>query len=732
MRLVFSARLSVAVCFMLFLISTTLRADIHGLITDPSGAPVAGAQVYLLGGPARTAVTDSTGQYRFKDIAKGHYTIVAGATGLAGKPVTLDYSGSDQTMNVPLTIAAVAETVSVTAQRTELPAASVAESTTVITRADIEAMHAENAEEALRLAPGLVVSQTLDRGNVGSIFARGANSNMNLVLVDGVQVNDFGGVYNFANLPAENIERIEIVRGPQSALYGSNAVGAVIQIITRHNDGGAQLHGAVEGGTFGYVKGSVGAGVTLGKFSVDAEAMHLSSDGSVPNGDYRNEDASLKASYDVTANSRFTYAMSADADESGAPGPYGSNPIHAYSGLDLISRSKENAYRHAFRYDFVAGKVHQQFNGALHDEIYYYASPYGTSKTTNRRGDFSSQTEIALRPNDSLVAGFEYQHESTTNSFLTDPKGNIFPVLRNELGYFVENRYQYAGRFFLNAGFRFEDVRTDAMPAVLYGGPARAATQVFSPNPKLSAAWLPRAGGSTRLHGSVGTGLRAPNGFELAFTNNPNLKPERTTSFDIGVEQNAWGRRVTLDATYFYNRFHDLIVTLGSTQAGLSQWQSDNLSNARSQGLELSGAFRPTRSLRIAGHYTYNPTDVLPLDGSSQAPTPFLLGQELIRRPAHNAAYDITWNHQRLTLSTSAFFRSSVLDVEPSYGAGGGIFTNPGYVRADAGVEFALSRALAIYGRLRNLNDARYEEVYGYPSERRNFFVGMKFNLSRK
>src|ERR1035438_9260943 len=115
MRLFFSARLRVCVS-LLFLCSPILRADIHGRITDPSGAPVAGARVYLLGGPERTAVTDSAGQYRFKDVAKGRYNIVAGATGLSGKPVALDYSGGDQTVNVPLAIAAIAETVNVTAQ----------------------------------------------------------------------------------------------------------------------------------------------------------------------------------------------------------------------------------------------------------------------------------------------------------------------------------------------------------------------------------------------------------------------------------------------------------------------------------------------------------------------------------------------------------------------------------------------------------------------------------------
>ncbi|SRR5579871_620620 len=730
MRLV-SARLFVSV-FLLFL-SSHLHADVFGAVSDPHGKPVAGAKIVLMGHTAVLgAFSDAKGEYRVKNVPNGHFSLFADAPGLAAAPRALDYSGTDTKEDFQLQVVAKAETVNVTAQRTEVAASSVADSSTIITRQEIEAIHAENAEEALRLAPGLVVSQTLDRGNVGSVFARGANSNMTLVMIDGVQVNDFGGGVNLANLPANNIERIEVIRGPQSALYGTNAIGAIIQIVTRQNEGGVQLHGSFEGGTFGYYKGAAGAGFTAGKLSLDVEAAHESSAGAVPNGDYRNEDVSLSASYQVSANSRFTYRMNADGNESGAPGPYGSNPIGAFPGLDLISRSKENVYGHAFRYEFQKGRVNQQFTGGWHDEIYDFVSPYGPSRTTNRRGDFASITEIALNPHDALVAGVEYQHESTTNSFLTDPGGNIFPVLRNEFGFFVENRYQYQGRFFLNTGFRFEDVHTDAMPAVEFGGPARPAATVLSPNPKVSAAWLPKPASNTRLHGSAGTGLRAPNGFELAFTNNPNLKPERTTGFDLGVEQSMWNKRATFDVTYFYNHFHDLIVTLGPSQANLSKWQSDNLANARSQGVEFTYAVRPVRSLRVAGHYTYNATDTLALSGSSLAAPPFKVGQPLIRRPAHNAAYDITWTHGRLTLDTTAFFRASVLDIEPNYGASGGLFTNPGFARADAGAEYAVWSNVSIYGRVRNLNDARYEEVFGYPSERRNFFLGLKFNVGRK
>jgi len=541
-----------------------------------------------------------------------------------------------------------------------------------------------------------------------------------------VRINDFGGGCNggcnWANIPAENIERIEVVRGPQSALYGANAIGAVIQIFTRTNDGVPKFHGLAEGGSFGYAKGAFGGGGKIGNLTVNADLLRIDSNGVVANGDYRNESASLNVAYDIAKNMRFRYTFGADADESGAPGPYGSNPIGAFPGIDTVSRSKDNSYRHGFSFDALWGRVRQHFEGGIYDDIFNFYSPYPPALTTNFRGTFASQTEIPLTAADSLVAGVEYQHESTTNSYITGA------IDRNEMGYFLENRYQYNGRFFLNTGIRVEDVRTGPLT-----DPARAATSVLSPNPKLSTAFLPVAGGSTKLHGSVGTGLRPPDGFELAFTNNPHLLPERTTSFDVGVEQSFWSKRVVLDATYFYNHFHDLIVTLGPTQQGLSVWQSDNLANSRSQGVEFGYALRLTRALHVSGFYTWNPTRVLALNGTgNQAPPNFEVGQSLIRRPENAAAYDITWHRGRITVDTSAVFRGNVLDIEPNYGASGGLFNNPGYTRADLGVEIAMTREVAIYGRLRNFTDDRYEEVYGYPSPRRNFIAGLKFNLQKR
>jgi outer membrane cobalamin receptor len=588
-------------------------------------------------------------------------------------------------------------------------------------------MHAENVEEALRFVPGLTVNQTGSRGNVGSLFARGGNSNMNLVLVDGVPVNQFGGVYNFANLPVENVERIEVVRGPQSALYGANAIGAVIQIITRQPSATPEAHGFAEGGSFGTARGGFGGSGRWGRLGANLDVARLDTNGIAPNDDFRNESASLALSYDIGASARLSYHFSADAAAGGGAGAFFFNPARA----NRVNRDQENTYLNGLELEMRAGRVRQRFSAGFYNQIFNFYSAFGASRTTNFRGQFTSLTEIPLAAGHTLAAGFEFQHETVRNSFLNDSTGNGIPVDRDNYGTFVEYRFEHGGRWFANAGVRLEDVRTTSLPAIQYGtGGPRAEATILSANPKLSFGFLPKAGGSTKLHASTGTGLRAPDGYELAFSSNPKLKPERTTSFDLGVEQSFWRRRVTADLTYFYNRFHDLIVSLGPTQKGLSRWSSDNLANSRAQGLEFTLAVRPTSSLRISGNYTWLPTRLLGLDGApDQTLAFFRVGQQLLRRPEHSAAYAMVWKRGRVTVDTAAFFRSSALDVDPTFGASGGIFRNSGWVRPDAGVEVALSRDVAIYGRLRNFTDEKYMEVYGFQSLRRNFVAGMKFRL---
>jgi outer membrane receptor protein involved in Fe transport len=283
----------------------------------------------------------------------------------------------------------------------------------------------------------------------------------------------------------------------------------------------------------------------------------------------------------------------------------------------------------------------------------------------------------------------------------------------------------------VSAGIRFDDLRTHSIPPDAWGSrPAIPASTVLKANPRVSAAYVAQDSGSgvfsgTRFHGSFGTGIRPPDGFELAFTNNPRLKPEKSVSFDAGIEQRLLANRAVLDFTYYLNRFEDQIVTLGGALKNLSSYTSDNLKNSRAQGIEISFKAHPKQSLEFGGEYTFLDSSILALDGSSSANAPYQVGQQLLRRPRHSAGYNISWRHKALTLSTNGYIRGAILDVEPANGYP--FYPNKGYTRADAGFSYRLPHGLEIYGKLNNFLNQKYEEVLGYPALRLNFMAGMKF-----
>ena len=373
---------------------------------------------------------------------------------------------------------------------------------------------------------------------------------------------------------------------------------------------------------------------------------------------------------------------------------------------------------------------------------YLFISPFGDSFSNNLRAVLNTRSEITVSSKDFLVGGFEYNREQIKNTFIADASSAPFLLPRTSLAYFAENRWSPGSRWFLTTGVRVDDIRTKQLPPDGFGArPLLAASSVVKVNPRISVAYLPHQPGSgaelgaTRLHGSFGTGIRAPSGFELAFTNNPRLKPERSVSFDSGVEQRLFHDRAVLDATYFYNRFKDQIVVLGGSLTNLSTFISANLGNARAQGMEISLRVQPTRSLQVEGEYTLLSTSILALDGASLALSPFHVGQPLVRRPKNSGFYNLTWRHRSLTLNTSAYIRGAVLDVEPNDGLFACtfglpcLFNNKGYINAGAGFSYALPRGFGIYGRLNNFLNQKYEESLGFPASHLNFLAGVRFSF---
>ena len=746
---------------LMVLAPTAARAaTIKGTVLDPSGRAVANAQVSLL--QSLTVLderqTDAKGEYEFAGVARGSYRLVANAPGFAASPVDVAVR-EDQTASVDLHLAlsAVQQQVVVSASLEGSLAPQLGSSVSTISGQEIDDRGAQNITDVLRGVPGVALDDTGRRGGVTGMFIRGGDSNYNLVMVDSIQLNEFGGDFDFAPLPADGVDHIEVTRGAESALFGSNAVTGIVNIVTRRGEGSPHLDFQAEGGNFTtrrFVTG--GSGLTHG-LSWAYDLSRLDTGGTVQNDNYRNQSAILSLAYGRSERRRLDLHFFGNANDAGAPGPYGSDPDDLYYApiypggpsnyqLGLTTRDKQNM----FGYE---GSYFEQFtpsfrlvgtvSAATND--YYFISPPalgGDSYSNSLRAVGNVRGEVTLSNKDLLVAGFEYNREEFENTYAADENNTPFVLPRGTFAYFVENRWSPSSRLFVNAGLRVDDLRTGSLPPGDYGArPLISASAITKVNPRASVAYLARETdsgswlGTTRLHASFGTGIRAPDGLELAFTDNPHLKPEKSISFDSGVEQRFFNSRTLLDLTYFYNKFDDQIVTLGGSLTNLSTFVSDNLGNSRAQGLEASFRLRPIGWLEVSGEYTLLGTAILALDGSSLVQAPFHVGQELYRRPENSGGFNLTWQRRRLTLNANAYLRGQTLDLEPNDGVFACelglrcLFPDAGYAVLNGGFSYRVVRGLEIYGHLNNLLDKKYEEVLGYPALPLNFLAGLKFTF---
>jgi outer membrane receptor protein involved in Fe transport len=262
-----------------------------------------------------------------------------------------------------------------------------------------------------------------------------------------------------------------------------------------------------------------------------------------------------------------------------------------------------------------------------------------------------------------------------------------------------------------------------------------AADNVVSVNPKVAGAYYVSTarGAETKVRAAAGTGIRPPDGFELAFTDNPSLKPERSRSVEAGIDQAFASGRGLIEATWFKNTFDDLIIAVGKFVES-SRYRTDNISNARAQGLELATTIRTRVSgldLQSRVGYTFLDSEILAVDGTAAAPSPFTVGQPLLNRPRHQWSIDASVARSRFTAWTRGGGRGRVLAVEPSYGTFGGLFDAAGYGVWNAGASWQFSRHLDLFGRIENLFDRGYEEVYGYPALGRGVLAGVRVAASR-
>ncbi|HXG67837.1 MAG TPA: TonB-dependent receptor, partial [Blastocatellia bacterium] len=691
------------------------------------------------------------------------------ATGFAQQEkITVNVrEGQTETITVALVVAAISDHVVVTATRTETPLAELGGSVAVITSNELERANQTLVSEPLRLVPGLVVAQTAGRGGITSIFVRGGESDYNKVLIDGVPVNSAGGAYDFAALTPENLDRIEVARGPRSALFGSDAMTSVIQLVTRRGvTATPELELTGEGGSFGFHRETARLSGLAGWFDYSASFGYQDTDSRFENNDYTNRSASANLGFRLAPKADLRVTSRWNNNELGVPGPTG------VQFADPDQRQKRRDIALAAAFDFRATSRWQQTARYVYSEFDSFSfDPAAQDLTQPERpplppGSFADfafdfrehqkragvhyQSIFAIASGNLITAGLDFEHESAV---FTDSFSRVAPT-RNNLGLYLQDQAAWRERLFVTAGVRLErnsgDVPADLRATLeMLGSPVPAGDVGFgySANPKVAASFLARrhsegaAFGATRLKASFGTGIKeaslveafSPNVF---FLGNPALDPERAVSYDAGIEQEFAGRRASLELNYFDNRFRDVIafvfdpVTFGPVALPDGRLTNFvNLERATARGIELIGAARPLLRLRVAASYTFTRSRVERDDKLFNSE----VGLWLLRRPRHSGAFEVSWLDSRFDLTLDGSLVGRRRDTDPVSGLrfdfSGRPFFVDGYAKLNAAGSLRVTQNLTAFARVENLLNQDYEEVLGFPAYRLNFSAGLRLRV---
>ncbi len=608
----------------------------------------------------------------------------------------------------------------VVANRAAQPLDTVGQSVTVLTAPRIEADQEVVIADILARTPGVNVARNGGVGGVTSLFIRGADADQTLVLVDGVQINDPSapaGGFDFANLLVGDVSRIEVLRGQQSTLYGSQAIGGVVNIVTADPTRPLQGDAQIEGGSYGtgYAKAGLG-GVdgpwswrvaahtytTTGVSAFDQKLGGKEADG------YRNQGLSGRLGYafspDVSLDLRGLYVQARDKLDGF------STPTFSFGDDSEYSATRESIAYAGLNFALLDGRLKNRIAGqyTLTQRNSYDPADAPVTRTFDGRGTNARveyQGTYALAKGWTGVFGAQSQRESITTSspafdFPGTPPTKADATTNSGYGQLQAEPIHGLN---LTGGLRYDDHST-------FGGHTVG---------QVSGAWALN-GGATLLRASWGQGFKAPTVYQLYSPyGNTALRPERSDGFDAGVEQRFWDGRVDLQATYFNRDTRNLIDFAFCPSKATPLCASgrfgyyDNIDRAKAQGVELSGAVHPLAGLDLTANYTY-------LDDKNRSPG-FDYGKDLARRPrdAANGEASYVWPF-RLTTAVAVRYAGS------SFSDAGNAARLKSYTLVDLRAAYPLGHGVELYGRVENLFDKAYETVFQYGNPGRAGYVGVR------
>ncbi len=746
-------------------------AQLKGTLLDASGGGVGGVQVVAqLVGDSRAhlwkATSTTDGEYALT-LPPGKYRVVFQRAPFVTREFDLDLvSGPARVVDLKLELERVSSSVVVTAEAEPLQIQQTTALVAVVAREEIDARRSVTLPDALLYAPGISIGRTGSEGGTSSIFLNGGNSSYTKVLADGTPVNEPGNAVDFSNFALDNVDKVEVVHGAESAIYGTDAVAGVIQIITHR--GTTLIPEAsifAEGGTFGTGRGGAQLSGLLGRFDYSGAASYFSTDGPDDQNRFLNRTISGNFGFRLGEDNQIRVTLRNNSSSAQTPGQTLLQPAN------LDAHTDYHFFSAGARWNFATGKHwHHQMSGAEsynHEFIanpvqsFYATDPFAfcpqdpaspdsvataefcdftfTLKNNYNRASVNAQSSYLL-PNFTATAGYQYEVENATLESLTQisfmPPAFAFvgPHLRrNNQGGFLDFRYSPHPRATLSFGARAE-------ANAVFG------TRVV-PRVGASLALLQGRGfwGETRLRAFYGEGIKEPrfdqtNSSFVCFPGNPTLKPESSKTWSVGLEQRLAGEQAKVSANYFSNQFYNLVsFTSCSIFAPCIAPQPDgcaddfwgsyfNTDKARARGVNLQAEFAPKRWLRLTGNYTYDDSRVLI---SPNATDPALLpGNRLLRRPVNSGSLTINSNWRNVNLLVAGYFSGQrtdsdflFLDLPPR---------TPGYARFDLAASYNLGRRVTPYVRVVNLGDKFYQDALGYPALGREVRLGMNYRFGGK
>ena len=753
LRTAFVSLLVFAVSIILQAQSNSPDAHLSGTLIDASGGGVGGVQVTarLEGQPnAQTwsAVSTPAGEYSLAVPAGRCHVRFLRPPFISRDFVVELAAGESRSLSFRLDLERLSSSVIVTAQAEPILAQETSASVTVITRDEIDNRQSTTLPELLLYSQGIAIGRTGPEGGATSVFLDGGNSNFTKVLVDGTTVNEPGNAVDFSNFSLDNIDKVEIVHGAESALYGTDAVVGVIQVFTHRGATRIPSFSAfADGGSFATGHGGGQLSGLLGAFDYSTAASYFETEGQGPNDRFLNRALSGNMGYSFRGANQLRLSLRNYTSDAGNPG----------QTLFLPADTDQHSALHFFsanaRWDFDTGTHwHHEINGAEsynhefidnpkqeffipNDPFCPQLSPSAVPAVgcdfpfmaTNQynRGSLNARTSYLL-PKFGVTAGYQDEVENASLSALN---GNR--VRRNNQGGLLDFRYLPHPRVSLNFGVRAE-------------ANGNFGTRVV---PRVGASLALHLGkgfwGDTRYRIFYGQGIKEPR-FDQSFgtdkcnPGNPSLKAEASKTWNTGVEQKLANDRLKLSANYFSNRFYDItsfafcfpggpcpVTPPPGCPNGFGTFFNTDL--ARARGTNIAVEARPLHWLMVIGNYSYDDSLVIASPNAfdpSQIP-----GNRLLRRPPHSGSLTMNAAFHQLNVSLAGYFTGERTDSDF---LGLHLTRNPGYARFDLATRYNLGRGISFYARASNLFDKRYQDVLGFPALGRDIRLGLNYRFSGK